>query len=165
MRTEVFPPHFDVCASSEPRAAGTRTNAKTARMQAACRIGATLRSVAEAVNRLGQSEPTGPEGAADNGALATEVAERSQVVEGGDPARGEHGDSGVEHLGEQLDVGALERAVPPRAGYEQPVNSGGRTLLGESLRRHLGLRHPSVDHDFPVLRVDGNHDLVGEASG
>ena len=68
-------------------------------------------SLARDGERLGEREAAREERAPDHGALAARPPESPQVVERRDAARGEHGSPGCEHLLDQGEVRAGERAV------------------------------------------------------
>ena len=51
-----------------------------------------------------------------------------------DPSGGEHGQPAGKHLGEELEIGACQRAVAARAGDEQPADAGRGAAVGELAR-------------------------------
>ena len=74
--------------------------------------------------RLGQAEAAGPEGAADDRALAAEVAERAQVVERGDPPAARTGRPASSTSPSSSVSGPARRSVAPRARDEQALDAG-----------------------------------------
>ena len=115
--------------------------------------------------RLGQPEPARPERAAHDRALAAEVAQRAQIVERGDPARGQHRQSGREHSPSSGRSGPGERAVAAGARHEQSRDAGRRRSAARARRVTSVSVHPAVGDDAAVPGIDRDHEPLAEPLG
>ena len=121
------------------------------------------RGVGERVARLGEREAPGEERAPGDRRLAAESLEGDEVVGRRDPAGGDHGQADGQHLGEQVEVRAGERAVARRRRHEEPRDApASAQRRASSAGLTCGRSRPALDGDPAVPDVDGDDERLAE---
>ena len=106
VREGAFDPDSTAAESAAARLGDVGKAVAEARKRFVRALVGTVRSGRDGCHGLAQRESAAPERAADDRALAAEVAEGDEVVERRDPAGREHRHSRRQHLREQPEVGA-----------------------------------------------------------